>query len=50
MMIARMVTEVGTQSPGQALTLLSEDSPNFDSGALSVTLARSQDFLRQPRR
>ena len=44
-------TEVGAESPGQALTLLSEDGPNFISRALSETLPRSlgvQDFLRQP--
>ena len=44
-------TEVGTKSPEQALTLLSEDSPNFVSGSLSETLARSlgvQDFWCLP--
>ena len=35
------LTEVGAESPGQALTLLSEDGPNFISRALSETLPRS---------
>ena len=34
-------TEVDTKSPEQALTLLSEDSPNFVSESLFETLARS---------
>ena len=44
-------TEVDTKSPGQALTLLSEDCPKFVSGVLSEILARSlgvQDFWCPP--
>ena len=50
-LISRISTEVGAESPVQALTLLSEDGPNFISRALSETLPRSlgvQDFLRRP--
>ena len=39
------------ESPKQALTLLSEDDPNFIIRALSETLPRSlgvQDFTRRP--
>ena len=49
--IAETLTEVCTESPGQALTLFPEDGPNFVGRALSEILARSlgvQDFRCRP--
>ena len=47
----RTSMEVGPKSPGQALTLLSEDGPNFIGRALSEVSASSlgvQDFWCRP--
>ena len=47
----RYLTEVGTESPEQALSLSSEGGPNFMSRALSEIQTRSlgvQDFLYRP--